>query len=185
MKRIFTVSFVTLTAIFLISCQSNELTKSNPTAGFNGSFETVEEGYPVNWTFFPNPESNTSLQVVSDSEHVKEGQRALKIVTRQPDRTTGFRSRRIPIQSGKKYKLAMSVRTYGCKLKVNRIVQNSSGKKNLRADIIVNVHTPSSEWKTYEETLSVSEDAAIVLLIFLIDGSGIVWCDDIRIEEIV
>jgi hypothetical protein len=184
MKRIFTVSLVSLTAIFLTSCQSNELIKSSPAAGLNGGFETVEEGYPVNWAFFPNPESSPSLQVVSDSEHVREGQRALKIVIGKPDRIPGFRSRRIPVQSGRKYTLAMSVRTEGCKLKVNRVVLDASRTKNLRSDTIVDARDSLPEWKRYEETLAVSEDEAYVFLIFLIDGSGTLWCDDISIEEI-
>jgi len=187
MKRIMAISLVTLlavVAIFLVSCQRDEFSKSNPTVGLNGSFETVENGYPVNWAFFPNPESNTSFQAVLDSENVVDGKHSLKLVAKGNDKTTGFRSRRIPVQSGKKYKLAMSVKADGCTLKVNRIVQDASGKKNLRANIIVNTRKPSAKWEKHEETLAVARGEAYVLLVFLIDGTGTLWCDNVQLEEI-
>ena len=187
MKRIVTIVAVVAvgaSAILLASCQRNEVSKDNPAAGLNGSFETVEDGYPANWAFFPNPESNTFFQAVLDSENVVDGKHSLKLVAKQNDKTTGFRSRRIPVQSGKTYKLAMSVKADGCTLKVNRIVQDSSGKKNLRAKIIVNTSKPSAKWEKHEETLSVAEGEAYVLLVFLIDGTGTLWCDNVQLEEI-
>jgi hypothetical protein len=90
MKRIITIIFVILigaTALFLASCQSDELVKSDPVAEFNGSFETSEDGYPVNWAFFPNPESNISFQVTLDSEDVVEGKHSLKLVVKQNGKT--------------------------------------------------------------------------------------------------
>jgi len=186
MKRIITISFVILigaTALFLASCQSDELVKSDPVAEFNGSFETSEDGYPVNWAFFPNPESNISFQVTLDSEDVVEGKHSLKLVVKQNGKTPGFRSRRIPVQSGKKYKLTMSVKADGCIVKIRRIVQDKSGKTNLRANYIFNIREPSTKWQKYEETLVVTEGEAYVLLIFLIDGAGTLWCDNIQLEE--
>ena len=187
MKRIITISTVVMigaSAIFLVSCQRDQLSKSAPAAGLNGSFETAEDGCPVNWTFFPNLESNASYQAVLDSEDVVDGKNSLKLVVKQNDKTTGFRSRRIPVQSGKKYKLAMSVKADGCTLKVNRIVQDPSGKKNLRSTIIVNTREPSVTWQEYEETLVVAAGEAYVLLIFLIEGTGTLWCDNVQLEEI-
>lgn len=187
MKRsipISTVAIISASAIFLVSCQRDELSKSSPAAGLNGSFEAAEEGYPINWAFFPNPESSTSLQVALDSEDVVDGKHSLKLVVKQNDKTTGFRSRRIPVQSGKKYRLAMSVKADGCTLKVNRIVQDPSGKKNLRSNIIANTEQPSATWQQHEETLTVAEGEAYVLLIFLIDGTGTLWCDNVQLEEI-
>jgi len=188
MKRIIAISAVVIigtTATLLTSCQRDQLSKSDPAAGLNGSFETTRDGYPVNWAFFPNPESNTSFQAVLDSENVVDGKHSLKLIVKQNDKTTGFRSRRIPVQSGKKYRLAMLVKTDGCSLKVNRIVQDISGKKNLRSNIIVNTEKrPSAKWENYEETLSVAEGESYLLLIFLIDGTGTLWCDNVQLEEI-
>ena len=187
MKCIVTIAawaLIAASAIFLVSCERDELSKSNPAAGLNGSFETAEDGYPVNWAFFPNPESNASFHAVLDSENVTDGKRSLKIIAKQQEKTMGFRSRRIPVQSKKKYKFAVSIKTEGCTLKVNRIVQDQSGKKNLRSNIIVNTSKPSAKWEKHEETLSVAEGEAYVFLIFLIDGTGTLWCDNLQLEEI-
>jgi hypothetical protein len=187
MKSTIQISFAILlgaTAFFLVSCQRDEISKSNSAAGLNGSFEVVEDGYPVNWTFFPNPESNTSLQIALDSRDVVEGNHSLKLVAKQNNKTPGFRSRRIPVQSGRKYKLTMSVKADGCTFKVNRIIQDPWGKTNLRANIIFNTHKPSGTWQKHEETITIAEGEASVHLIFLIDGPGTLWCDNIQFEEI-
>jgi hypothetical protein len=187
MKRIISSIYVILmvaTALLLVSCQRNEISIFDAAAGLNGSFETAESNYPVNWTFFPNPESSATLQVTLDPENVVEGNHSLKLVAKQNDKVPGFRSRRIPVQSGNRYKLTISTKSDGCTFKVNRIVQDTLGKKNLRSDIIINTLKPSFEWQKHEETLFIAEGEAYVLLIFLIDGTGAFWCDDIQFEKI-
>jgi hypothetical protein len=181
---ILTVFLIGATAIFLASCRGDQISDSDAAAVLNGSFENVEDGCPVNWAFFPNPKSTDSLQVILDSENAVDGKHSLKLEIKQNDKTPGFRSHRIPVQSGKTYKLAMSVKTDGCTYKVNRIVQDALGKTNLRADIIFNTPKPSAEWQRHEETISIAEGEACVLLIFLIEGAGSLWCDDIQFEKI-
>ena len=172
------------TGILLSSCQSNEFTKSDSTVGLNGGFEVTDSGYPVNWAFFPKPGSGDHIEVSIDTTHVVEGANSLKLVTYQSDKLPGFRSLRIPVESGKSYKISMWIKNEGCHLKVNRIVQNVSGTKNIRSDVIVNSSASSAHWQKFEEILSISDKEAFVFLKFLVDGSGTIWCDDITIEEI-
>jgi hypothetical protein len=167
------------------SLQSNELSKSNSAAGLNGGSETTDSGYPVNWAFGPNPESGDMFQVSVDTAKAQEGKQSLKLTTDQSDRTLAIRSRRIPVQSGKMYKNSFSVQNSGATLKVNRIVQDASGKTHIRSNIIVDTSTPTSDWKTFEETLVVSDGEAQVVLIFLVDGPGSVWIDDVNVEEVL
>jgi hypothetical protein len=167
------------------SLQSNEVSKPNSAAGLNGSFETTDSGYPVNWAFFPNPESGNNSQVSVDTTKAQDGNQSLKLTANQSERTVGFRSRRIPIQSGKTYKISFSIQSSGGTLKVNRIVQDASGKTNLRSKIIVDTSTPTSDWETFEETLVVSNDEANVVLIFLVDGPGLLWFDNVKVEEVL
>jgi hypothetical protein len=165
--------------------QSNELSKRDSAAGFNGSFETTDSGYPVNWAFFPNPESGDIFQVSVDTTKAQQGYQSLKLATKQSDRTPGFRSRRFPVQSGKTYKISFSMQNSGCSLKVRRIVQDAFGKTNIRSKIIVDTSAPTSDWKTFEETLVVSDGEAYVVLIFLVDGPGSLWIDDVKVEEVL
>lgn len=178
-----------LLALFFVfpacTLQSNELSKPSSAAGLNGSFETTDSGYPVNWAFGPNPESGDIFQVSVDPTKAQEGNQSLKLTTNQGDRTVGCRSRKIPIQSGKTYKISFSMQNSGCTLKVNRIIQDASGKTNLRSKIIVHTSTPTSDWKTFAETLAVSDGEAQVILIFLVDGPGTIWIDEVKVEEVL
>jgi hypothetical protein len=187
MKHITSILFVILillAIIFLIACQNNELSKINPEIGLNGSFETVEGGYPVNWTFFPNPETNASIRVILDSEDVLEGKYSLKLVVQQQDKIPGFRSRRVAVEAGKRYKLTMSIKAVGCTFRVNRIIQDRMGKKNLRTKIIANTSTSSGDWQDYDETLDIIKGESYVLLIFLVEGTGEFWSDNIQLREL-
>lgn len=178
------VAVLILVGLLLASCQSNELSKPDSAAGLNGSFETTDSGYPVNWAFFPNPESGDLFQVTVDTSEAYEGNQSLKLATNQSETTTGFRSRRVPVDAGKKYKISFSMQNAGGNLKVRRIVQDASGKTNKRSDIIVDTSTPTSAWQTFEETVVVSDDEANVVLVFLVDGPGSLWLDDVKVEEI-
>jgi hypothetical protein len=168
----------------LSACQSDELIKSHRTAGLNGGFETTEDGYPVNWAFFPNPTADSTFQVAVDSEKVLEGNFSLRVTTKPGEKIPGFRSRRVEVQPGRNYRLSLSFQNQGCSLQVRRTLQDELGITNLRQDTIVDTSAPSTEWVTFEETLSISDQEAKVFLVFLISGSGTLWFDDVRVEEI-
>ncbi len=178
------VAMVIFVSLLLISCQSNELSKPDSEAGLNGSFETSDSGYPVNWAFFPNPESDDIFQISVDTTKAQEGEQSLKLVTNQSEKTVGFRSRRVPVQPGKTYKISFAIQKDGGTLKVRRIVQDASGTNNRRSEIIVDTSSPVSDWKTFEEILVVSDGEANLVLIFLVEGPGTLWFDDIQVEEV-
>ena len=187
MKRRHKFTFVTmgiLVSLLLVACQSNELSKPDNEAGLNGSFETTDSGYPVNWAFFPNPESDDLFQVSIDTTKAQEGKQSLQLYTNQSEKTVGFRSRRVSVEPGKTYKLSFAIQNDGGNLKVRRIVQDKSGKDNRRSEIIVDTSSASSNWETFEETLEVIEGERNVVLIFLVDGPGRLWVDNVRVEEV-
>jgi len=178
------VMVLVLVGMFLVTCTGNELCKSNSSAGFNGSFEITDSGYPVNWAFFPDPESGNKFQVSVDETRVKDGSRSLKLVSKQNDITTGFRSRRVPVQAGKNYRISFWVQNVECNFKVKRIVQDRTGKTNLRSTIIADGLTATDSWRKCEETLAVSGNESNVVLIFMVTGSGTFWCDKVEVMEI-
>jgi len=175
---------VVLASLLLVSCQCNELSKRDSTAGLNGGFETTDSGYPVNWSFFPNPESDAVFQVSIDETHAQEGNQSLKLVTDQSDITVGFRSHRIPVQPGNAYKISLSMQNSECTLRVKRVLQDASGTDNVRSEIIVDTSTSNSDWETFEETLTVSDGESYIVLVFLVDGPGSIWFDDIRVDRV-
>jgi len=93
MKRItatLAVLTLALASIMLVSCQSNELVRSDHSVGLNGGFELTAAGYPVNWAFGPNPESIESFRVSIDTTRSVEGSNSLRIISTQDDRTKAF-----------------------------------------------------------------------------------------------
>lgn len=170
--------------VLLLSCQANELSKSDSEAGLNGGFETTDAGYPVNWSFFPNPESGDLAQISLDTTQAWEGEQSLQFTVEQSEQTVGFRSRRVPVQPGKTYTISFAVQNDGCALKVRRIVQDGTGKDNKRSEIIVETSAQSNDWEIFEETLVVSDGEASVVLLFLVDGPCTLWADDVRVEEV-
>ena len=182
--RIVTVAIGIIFGLLLVSCHSNELSKRNNEAGLNGSFETAVAGYPVNWAFFPNPESDNIFKISVDTTKAQDGNQSLKLTTNQKSRVVGFRCSRVPVEPGKTYNISFTLQNDGCGLKVRRIVQDYSGTDNRRSEIIFNTSSVISHWKTFEEKLIVSEGERNVVFIFLIDGPGTLWIDDFLVEEV-
>ncbi|MDJ0754354.1 MAG: hypothetical protein QNJ45_12605 [Ardenticatenaceae bacterium] len=55
---------------------------------------------------------------------------------------------------------------------------------SLRSDIIVETSTPHGEWQTFTETITAAENEASLVLIFLVDGPGSIWVDDVKVKEV-
>jgi hypothetical protein len=171
-------------SLLLISCQSNEVSKRDEAAGLNGSFETIDSGYPVNWAFFPHPETDDLFLVSVDQTKAQAGKQSVKLTTQQSEITVGLRSSRVPVEPDQTYQISFAVQNDGCSLKVRRIVQDRSGTDNRRSDIIVDISTMSSDWETYAETLLVADGEKNVVLVFLVDGPGTLWVDDVRVTKV-
>lgn len=171
-----------LVAFMLVSCGSNELLKSESSAGLNGGFELTDGGYPINWAFGPNPEAMESYRVSVDTTRSVEGSNSLQVASTRGDQTKAFRSRRVPVESGRDYRIAFSVMNEGCSLRVNRTMTNAWGTTHMRSEIIAESSDATGEWAQFEEILTVAEGEAYVFLTFLVDGVGILRCDDVRVD---
>ncbi len=177
------VPCLVLVALVLASCGANEQVVSDRTAGLNGGFELLADGFPVNWAFAPNPASDDSYRISVDSSDRVEGNQSLRVTSSRGTSTKVFRSQRVLVETGKTYRIAYSVKGKGVSLEVRRTTMNSSGTTNIRSDIIGKLSSSSPDWVYQEEILAVAAGEAKVFLTFLVDGAGVLWCDDVRIEE--
>lgn len=182
--QIVSVTLGLVAGLLMLSCQSNELSIRDDQSGLNGSFETTVGNYPVNWAFFPNPQSENVFNITVDTTKAREGNNSLRLTTSQSHKTVGFRSSRVPVEAGNTYHLSIAFQNEGCNLKVRRIVQDFSGTDNIRSDIIYNTSSTLSHWEIFEEFLSVSEGERYVVFVFLVDGPGTLWIDDVRVEKV-
>ena len=186
MRRIVAVlaaSALALGSMLLVSCGSNELIRSGPSGDLNGGFEVTKNGYPVNWAFGPNPESMESYNVSVDTSRFVEGMNSLCIISTQDDQTKIFRSQRVSVQAGKRYRISFSIMNEGCSLQVRLTVMDFSGTTNIRSETIASLSESVFEWADYEEILTVAQGEAKAFLIFLVEGVGTLWCDNVIIEE--
>jgi hypothetical protein len=169
----------------MISCTSYVLLKRESTVGLNGSFEITDSGYPVNWELFPNPETNSALQVLVDTTYVVEGNQSIKLVAREIDNIVGIRSQQVHAQSGKTYRVSLSVKLSGCSVWVRRCTQDAhSVPVNLRLARVTEDLRSTGEWQRFEEIVTISERETSISVGLSVIGSGTVWCDDVRIEEV-
>ncbi len=171
-----------VTGIILVSCQSNEFSVSSNSAGLNGDFEITEAGYPVNWAFFPNPENTSTFAVFIDTTTVMEGSNSLRLETILSEYPSGFRSRRVAVEAGQTYTISLWVRHDGCCFAVHRVLQDATGKTNMRSDVIMSSSTSIDQWRQYETTVSIADGEAYIFLKFILDGTGTFWFDNVTIE---
>jgi len=169
----------------LTSCASDTAAVLGEDAGLNGSFEIVEDGLPVNWAFFPDPSNTESFDVSIDSERSLEGRHSIRmaVASDDSDRPPGFRSRRVPVASGRTYTVSLSAWSDGPELAVRRIVMDATKTSNRRSDLIVEARPSSVDWERYSESLTVAEGEAYVVLIAVVRGEGTIWIDDVRVTE--
>jgi len=75
-----TIVFCLLTTL-MMSCNFKPMSevKSNPEAGFNGSFEDTVDGLPANWYIYtPENLTESEFQILTGSEGATDGQQALQ-----------------------------------------------------------------------------------------------------------
>lgn len=180
----FHATLIILGVLGVSSCQKNELYVGNAKAGLNGSFEVVESGYPVNWAIFPSPENSKSTSVSLNSVTVRDGKYSIELVTQEIKGTTGIRTRRLSVNSRKRYRISFWAMNKAGAFQVNRVIRDHSGKKNIRAKIIARSSQPTDEWQRFDDDILIAENEKYLHLIFRVTEPGTLLIDDVVIEEV-
>ena len=82
-----------ISCAFLVACSAMSQTESDPSAGFNGGFESERSGLPVNWILYtPETVPEADFDLVVDSGDFHSGVRSLKFVVRECSGVGGWRS---------------------------------------------------------------------------------------------
>lgn len=75
------------------SCKPMCVTKENTAAGFNGSFELLHDGLPVNWQLYTAETAGEGdFDVSIDSADAQDGKRSLKLEVRACAKSGGWKS---------------------------------------------------------------------------------------------
>ena len=174
--------------ILFSNCTSTLMHKDE-SAGFNGDFEIVENGYPVNWVFLSKESiENKSYEVILDSQIVKSGKHSLKFLVHSVNDNSlemyynpGMFNFHIDGSPGETFKTSFWVRNEGCRFiaKINSQEHPLEYEEN-----IVQTKDSIKEWKLFEYEYTIPPEYKSFGFYINIIEPGSFWIDDVRITKI-
>lgn len=178
------------------SCISNREIKDQ-SAGMNGGFEIVRNQLPVNWYFTryketieQNDRSINDFDVISDSNDVKEGNRALKFVIRKCSDKGVFQSpglfEEFEVKSGANYRMSFWVKNKGVNFKVDiSAITLKGGSKEPNEVKSISSKEDITEWKQYVIEKHIPSDLDRIRIDLTLLSPGIFQIDDVQLHEIM
>jgi hypothetical protein len=192
-RRIVGQSGLAMLALLTACALPRYIMQSRPDTAWNGSFEIVEAGYPVNWRFSQPPIEQGDMILVLDREVVHEGQQSLRVeVRRAPPGPVVFQqvwtrpsfSTRATIEPGTRYRVSFWLRNEGAKVHVRWVTTSSDYYQHFRHADMLETNLATAEWTLVEDEIRAEEDEQMLELVFVASEPGLFWCDDVRVEEV-
>jgi len=189
MKTLQTVVLTGIAAAVLATCCSCKpmcVTRENPDAGFNGSFETIRDGLPVNWQLYlPETTGGGDFDLYTDTSTAKEGKRSLKLAVRACNAGGGWRSpglaREEGARPGETYRISFWLKNSGA-MYCARIGGVSAHGGSY--DTLVKSNSGIAEWQKVEETYTVPEGMNAIRFEFNVLAPGTTWIDEVELQKI-
>lgn len=192
-KRIIGRHGLAMLALLAACASPRYIIHSRPATSWNGSFEIVESGYPVNWSFSQAPIEQRDMSVVLDREVVHEGQQSLRVevlravagpeVFEQVWAKPSF-STRATIEPGSRYRLSFWLRNAGAKVHVRWVATSKDYQRHFRFRDMLETSLASADWTRVEDEITAKEGEQLLELIFVVSEPGLFWCDDVRVQEV-
>lgn len=182
------VLFSTVTSLTsLVSC-TNHFSESyvDRSVGFNGSFEHVKKGLPVNWMLYTQETAQEGeFDIEIDSSLAIEGSQSLKFTVKECSAKGGRYSpgiaQEVAVIPGEKFKVSFYLRNENCEFiaKVNAV--SAFGKEDGPQ-----LHSSKdiSDWKKHEYTYQIPDGMKRLRFELNVLSAGNLWVDDVRIEKI-
>lgn len=170
----------------LTGCFNPVMVEHDSSAGFNGSFEKIKHGLPLNWYFYTPEEYGKSYKLIYDTVHVKEGKQSLKFEIQKTDTLIINKELMAPGMFGsidaeieKKYKVSFWIKNQGSEFNIavgNQFFMHFS-------ENILKTNENFTDWTyfEYEYTIPESNPSIYFGLNFL--SPGTFWIDDVRLEK--
>jgi hypothetical protein len=175
--------------------------EKSESAGFNGSFEIVKSGLPVNWYIHYPPIENGDAELSLDARDAIEGNRSLKLIVHRAEPVGGWRTAGLfqvtPAKAKSSYKVSFWLKNQGCKIRV--IIRNEGkdpifGPSKVEKEDLAK-HPPirkslgeeetgANTWRQFEYIYAVPETDGSIRFELNILQPGTLWIDDVRIEEV-
>jgi hypothetical protein len=192
MNKHFKIKLVVAAWVFFLmmdGCSYNpfSIIMTDEFTGFNGSFEVVKEGMPVNWYVYKTTLDTSQTQIIYDTILPREGKQSLKLIIDSCSPVGGWHSpgifQEMDVDTGSVYKVSCWIRNQGCsyKLRLDGFKQGCTTAPAEQKWIDFNENI--DEWKNFEYTFTFSEGRDRFRFELNILSPGTLWIDDIRIEK--
>ncbi len=173
----------------------------DPTIGYNGDFEIVQSGMPVNWNLSRYPIKADEMKVTIDTENSISGNQSLKIIVNEFDsknRWKPFLFQTREANEGKLYEISFWLRNENSKVLVEigyegkyymfggpseTEIQDYAAHPRI-AKILGEGETGKSEWRHFRYRYTVPEIDGSIRFELKFLQVGTLWIDDVRIGKI-
>lgn len=156
-----------------------------PEAGWNGSFEIVEQNLPVNWLVnTPKTTGEGDFEILTDSINFKSGKQSLHFLVHNCSNKGGRFSpgiaQEIPLNSGEQYRISFWVKNQDCTFSIE---VNGVDAFNQNKGPQVKSAEKFQDWKFYEMNYTLPKDMKRLRFSVSILNPGEFWIDDISISK--
>jgi hypothetical protein len=175
--------------LFFAACNFNQMAEINEseTAGFNGSFEDVQNGIPTNWYIYQPSNDKVNAEIVFDSINPPNGKQSLKFEIKNCSPIGGWHSpgifTEVDCENGKTYQVSFWLKKQGCTHMI-RMDCWKGGTEDINhpKKWITNTDTIPT-WKKFDYEFTFNKDLNRFRFELNILTPGTLWIDDVRIVK--
>ncbi|NOZ46233.1 MAG: hypothetical protein GXO79_05565 [Chlorobi bacterium] len=188
---LFKLSIVTVILVLFSNC-TNKFIDNNmdDSKGFNGSFEIINNGYPVNWLIFKPAIQKGNVNFIIDTIDAKQGKNCILLDAKKVSGSSkawkkpGMENQ-FKIKPGVKYKLSLWLKNENSSFYVSWITATKDKKRHLRSKKFIETEISFSTWYYFKEIIEPAENEELLLLDIVMDKPGKLWIDDVNFEELI
>ncbi len=168
------------------SCQQMSQVKVDPNAGWNGGFETVKDGLPVNWLVYTAKTAGSGeFDIIPETGGSPEGTHHLRFSVKSCSAAGGRLSPGIaqerPARPGAMYRVTCKVKNSGTAF---RILAGGVGAKTGEVKIVEESRLSDSEWRAVSFNVPVGAEFERLRLEVSVLSPGTFLIDDILVQEL-
>jgi len=176
---------VLVSMLLFTACTQYSESVMDTNVGFNGSFEHVESGLPINWLVYtPKTVPTGNFELIIDSTDSKNGSKSLHFLVRECSPNGGWHSpgicNEIDGVKGEHYMVSFWVKNSGSTFFI-RVGSVSAFEGQY--DTIVESNETIETWRSFEYEFIMPKDMDIIRIEISVLQPGEFWIDDIRIER--
>lgn len=179
-------AFALLTAFILEGCSSFSESIQQPTAGFNGSFEAVQDGLPLNWLLYTRMDaSQADFDFEVNEQNASQGQRSAHFTIRKCQPTGGHLSpgmaKEIAVQGNRTYRISFDARNLGSTLVFEG---GPVGLKKGQSEVLLRESNGVNAWRSYSFDIQIPENDSILFLQWNWIAPGEGWLDNVVVQAL-